>query len=181
MVLALSSDRFDRATIYSRTLNTMDHPLSLPDCLTRILTVSVYNVAIETLLGLARSLSDRLNDQVLLEHEDLRLVFSLEIHDAYNKMVKLPKEALGCDVVTASAGNHAQGVALPTQYLGCRAVTVMPEITPRIKIDTTKSRDGEVVLKGVPYNDAYNYAMELAEEKKLTYIAPFNDPDVTVS
>ena len=93
-------------------------------------------------------------------------------------MAKLPKEALDCGVIAASAGNHAQGVALSAQYLGCRAVIVMPETTPKIKIDAVKSRGGEVVLKGVSYNDAYDYAMELAEKEKLTYIAPFDDPDV---
>ena len=81
-------------------------------------------------------------------------------------------------MIAASAGNHAQGVALSAQYLGCRAVIVMPETTPKIKIDAVKSRGGEVVLKGVSYNDAYDYAMELAEKEKLTYIAPFDDPDV---
>ena len=93
-------------------------------------------------------------------------------------MAKLPKEALACGVIAASAGNHAQGVALSAQRLGCRAVIVMPETTPQIKIDAVKSRGGEVVLKGVSYNDAYDYAMELAEKEKLTYIAPFDDPDV---
>ena len=165
-------------TIYFRTLNTMNHPLPLSDYLTRILTASVYDVAIETPLDLARSLSGRLNNQVLLKREDLQPVFSFKIRGAYNKMAKLPKEALDCGVIAASAGNHAQGVALSAQYLGCRAVIVMPETTPKIKIDAVKSRGGEVVLKGVSYNDAYDYAMELAEKEKLTYIAPFDDPDV---
>ncbi len=165
-------------TIYFRTLNTMNHPLPLSDYLTRILTASVYDVAIETPLDLARSLSSRLNNQVLLKREDLQPVFSFKIRGAYNKMAKLPKEALDCGVIAASAGNHAQGVALSAQYLGCRAVIVMPETTPKIKIDAVKSRGGEVVLKGVSYNDAYDYAMQLAEKEKLTYIAPFDDPDV---
>lgn len=165
-------------TIYFRTLNTMNHPLPLSDYLTRILTASVYDVAVETPLDLARSLSGRLNNQVLLKREDLQPVFSFKIRGAYNKMAKLPKEALDCGVIAASAGNHAQGVALSAQYLGCRAVIVMPETTPKIKIDAVKSRGGEVVLKGVSYNDAYDYAMELAEKEKLTYIAPFDDPDV---
>ena len=86
----------------------------------------------------------------------------------------LSKEALACGVIAASAGNHAQGVALSAQRLGCRAVIVMPETTPKIKIDAVKSRGGEVVLKGVSYNDAYDYAMELAEKEKLTYIAPLS-------
>lgn len=156
----------------------MNHSLPLSDYLTRILTASVYDVAVETPLDLARSLSGRLNNQVLLKREDLQPVFSFKIRGAYNKMAKLPKEALDCGVIAASAGNHAQGVALSAQYLGCRAVIVMPETTPKIKIDAVKSRGGEVVLKGVSYNDAYDYAMELAEKEKLTYIAPFDDPDV---
>lgn len=93
-------------------------------------------------------------------------------------MSKLPKDALACGVIAASAGNHAQGVALSAQRLGCRAVIVMPETTPKIKVDAVKSRGGEVVLRGVSYNDAYDYAMELAEQEGLTYIAPFDDPDV---
>ncbi|MGN6955602.1 pyridoxal-phosphate dependent enzyme, partial [Neisseria sp. P0015.S004] len=100
----------------------MNHSLPLSDYLTRILTASVYDVAVETPLDLARSLSGRLNNQVLLKREDLQPVFSFKIRGAYNKMAKLPKEALDCGVIAASAGNHAQGVALSAQYLGCRAV-----------------------------------------------------------
>jgi len=156
----------------------MNNRPSYSDYLIRILTASVYDVAVETPLEPAIGLSGRLNNNVLLKREDLQPVFSFKIRGAYNKMAKLPKEALACGVIAASAGNHAQGVALSAQRLGCRAVIVMPETTPQIKIDAVKSRGGEVVLKGVSYNDAYDYAMELAEKEKLTYIAPFDDPDV---
>jgi threonine ammonia-lyase, biosynthetic len=157
---------------------TMNNRPSYSDYLIRILTASVYDVAVETPLEPAIGLSRRLNNNVLLKREDLQPVFSFKIRGAYNKMTKLPKEALACGVIAASAGNHAQGVALSAQRLGCRAVIVMPETTPKIKIDAVKSRGGEVVLKGVSYNDAYDYAMELAGKEKLTYIAPFDDPDV---
>lgn len=151
---------------------------SYSDYLIRILTASVYDVAAETPLEPARGLSGRLNNTILLKREDLQPVFSFKIRGAYNKMAKLSKEALACGVIAASAGNHAQGVALSAHRLGCRAVIVMPETTPQIKIDAVKNRGGEVVLKGVSYNDAYDYAMELAQKEGLTYIAPFDDPDV---
>ncbi|STZ76222.1 threonine ammonia-lyase, biosynthetic [Bergeriella denitrificans] len=156
----------------------MNPRLSYADYLIRILTASVYDVAVETPLEQARSLSCRLKNRILLKREDLQPVFSFKIRGAYNKMAKLPKEALACGVIAASAGNHAQGVALSAQRLGCRAVIVMPETTPQIKIDAVKNRGAEVVLKGVSYNDAYDHAMELAAQQGLTYIAPFDDPDV---
>ncbi|PSJ79389.1 threonine ammonia-lyase, biosynthetic [Neisseria iguanae] len=156
----------------------MNTPPSYSDYLIRILTASVYDVAVETPLEPARSLSGRLNNNILLKREDLQPVFSFKIRGAYNKMAKLSKEALACGVIAASAGNHAQGVALSAHRLGCRAVIVMPETTPQIKIDAVKNRGGEVVLKGVSYNDAYDYAMEWAKKEGLTYIAPFDDPDV---
>ena len=146
--------------------------------LTRILTASVYDVAVETPLDTARSLSQRAGNHVLLKREDLQPVFSFKIRGAYNKMAKLPQEALEKGVIAASAGNHAQGVALSARKLGCRATIVMPETTPQIKIDAVKNFGGEVVLKGVSYNDAYDHAMELVEKSGLTYIPPFDDPDV---
>lgn len=151
---------------------------SYSDYLIRILTASVYDVAVETPLEQARSLSGRLKNNILLKREDLQPVFSFKIRGAYNKMAKLPKESLARGVIAASAGNHAQGVALSAQRLGCRAVIVMPETSPQIKIDAVKNRGAEVVLKGVSYNDAYDHAMELAAKDNLTYIAPFDDPDV---
>lgn len=126
----------------------MNTPLPYSDYLIRILTASVYDVAVETPLEPARSLSVRLKNNILLKREDLQPVFSFKIRGAYNKMSKLPKDALACGVIAASAGNHAQGVALSAQRLGCRAVIVMPETTPKIKVDAVKSRGGEVVLRG---------------------------------
>ena len=149
---------------------------SYSDYLIRILTASVYDVAVETPLEQARSLSGRLKNNILLKREDLQPVFSFKIRGAYNKMAKLPKESLARGVIAASAGNHAQGVALSAQRLGCRAVIVMPETSPQIKIDAVRNRGAEVVLKGVSYNDAYDHAMELAAKDNLTYIAPFDDP-----
>ncbi len=148
------------------------------DYLTRILTASVYDVADETPLDHARGLSKRLNNHILLKREDLQPVFSFKIRGAYNKMAKLSPEALAKGVITASAGNHAQGVALSAQKLGCHAVIVMPETTPQIKVEAVRNRGGEVVLKGTSFNDAYDHAMQLVSQSGLTYIPPFDDPDV---
>ncbi len=146
--------------------------------LIKTLTSSVYDVAKETPLDFAKNLSKRLNNQVYLKREDLQPVFSFKIRGAYNKMAQLDAKALANGVITASAGNHAQGVALSAQAIGCRAVIVMPETTPLIKIDSVKSFGGEVVLKGVSYNDAYDHAMELVAQSGLTYVPPFDDPYV---
>ena len=148
------------------------------DYLTRILTASVYDVAIETPLDFAPNLSRRLHNKVYLKREDLQPVFSFKIRGAYNKMAKLPEHLLKKGVITASAGNHAQGVALSAQKLGCTATIVMPETTPQIKVDAVRSRGGNVVLSGVSYNDAYDHAMKLVAQSGLTYIPPFDDPDV---
>lgn len=146
--------------------------------LTQILTASVYDVATETPLDSARNLSRRMGNQILLKREDLQPVFSFKIRGAYNKMASLSPEALAKGVITASAGNHAQGVALSAQYLNCEATIVMPETTPQIKVDAVKARGGNVVLKGISYNDAYNHAIKLVAESGLTYIPPFDDPHV---
>ncbi len=146
--------------------------------LIKTLTSSVYDVAEETPLDFAKNLSSRLNNQVYLKREDLQPVFSFKIRGAYNKMANLSQDSLDKGVITASAGNHAQGVALSAQFIGCRAVIVMPETTPKIKIDSVKSFGGEVVLKGVSYNDAYDHAMELVAENGMTYVPPFDDPYV---
>ncbi len=148
------------------------------DYLTRILTASVYDVAVQTPLDAAANLSNRLNNKIYLKREDLQPVFSFKIRGAYNKMSKLSEAQLEKGVITASAGNHAQGVALSAQKLGCRAVIVMPETTPQIKVDAVKARGAEVVLAGVSYNDAYDYAMQLVEKNGMEYIPPFDDPDV---
>jgi threonine dehydratase len=146
--------------------------------LKRVLTARVYDVARETPLEPARNLSRRLGNQVLLKREDQQPVFSFKLRGAYNKMVHLPAEALARGVICASAGNHAQGVALSAKRLGCRAVIVMPVTTPRLKIDAVQALGGEVVLHGDSYSDAYGHAVALQAEAGLTFVHPFDDPDV---
>jgi len=152
--------------------------LTLADYLQKILTARVYDVAQETPLEPARSLSKRLANQVLLKREDYQPVFSFKLRGAYNKMVHLEPEALQRGVICASAGNHAQGVALGARRLGCRALIVMPVTTPRLKIDAVRALGGEVVLHGESYSDAYQHALELERERGLTFVHPFDDPDV---
>jgi threonine dehydratase len=149
--------------------------------LKRILTARVYDVAIESPLELAPSLSARIGNNVLLKREDMQPVFSFKLRGAYNKMAQLTPEQLKRGVITASAGNHAQGVALSAHRMGCKAVIVMPTTTPQVKIDAVRhfgQRSVEIVLHGDSYNDAYGHALELEKEKKLTFVHPFDDPDV---
>ncbi|MBD1850095.1 threonine ammonia-lyase, biosynthetic [Leptolyngbya sp. FACHB-711] len=148
------------------------------DYLERILTARVYDVAQETPLDYAPNLSRRLNNRLLLKREDMQSVFSFKLRGAYNKMVKLPPDLLAQGVIAASAGNHAQGVALGAKQLGTRAIIVMPITTPQVKIEAVKSRGGEVVLHGDTYDDAYAHARQLEAEKGMTFIHPFDDPDV---
>lgn len=148
------------------------------DYLERILTARVYDVAIETPLEVAPILSRRLNNTILLKREDLQPVFSFKLRGAYNKMAKLSAEELARGVITASAGNHAQGVALSAERLGCAATIVMPVTTPQIKIDAVLRRGSKVVLHGDSYSDAYLHAVKLVAETGATYIPPFDDPDV---
>ena len=152
--------------------------LSLSDYLQKILTARVYDVAIETALEPAKSLSKRLGNQVLLKREDTQPVFSFKLRGAYNKMSHLSEAQLKRGVICASAGNHAQGVALAAKRLGCKAMIVMPVTTPRLKIDAVKSHGGDVVLHGDSYSDAYARALELQAEHGLTFVHPFDDPDV---
>ncbi len=151
---------------------------SKDDYLERILTARVYDVAIESPLDVASNLSRRLGNTVLLKREDLQPVFSFKLRGAYNKMAKLPAEALAKGVIAASAGNHAQGVALSAQRMGCKATIVMPATTPQIKINAVKSRGAEVVLHGESYDAAYHHAMELTEKRGATFVHPYDDPDV---
>ncbi|QHU99433.1 threonine ammonia-lyase, biosynthetic [Synechocystis sp. CACIAM 05] len=148
------------------------------DYLERILKARVYDVAIETPLDLAANLSKRLGNRVYFKREDLQPVFSFKLRGAYNKMAQLSPELLAKGVIAASAGNHAQGVALGASKLGTRAIIVMPETTPQVKVEAVKARGGVVVLYGETYDDAYGYARQLEQEKGLTFIHPFNDPDV---
>jgi threonine dehydratase len=148
------------------------------DYLERILNARVYDVAQETPLELAPNLSARLNNRVLLKREDMQSVFSFKLRGAYNKMAQLSPEILAQGVIAASAGNHAQGVALGAKRLGTTAIIVMPVTTPQVKINAVRSRGGEVVLHGDTYDDAYAYARQLEAEKGLTFVHPFDDPDV---
>ncbi|MEB3225743.1 MAG: threonine ammonia-lyase, biosynthetic [Synechococcus sp.] len=148
------------------------------DYLIKILNACVYDVAQETPLEVAPNLSARLHNNVLLKREDMQSVFSFKLRGAYNKMAHLTPEQLQCGVIAASAGNHAQGVALAATKLGTRAVIVMPVVTPQVKINAVKARGGEVILHGNAYDDAYAHARKLAEEQGLTFIHPFDDPEV---
>ena len=148
------------------------------DYLRRILTARVYDVARETPLEPARSLSRRVGNHVLLKREDQQPVFSFKLRGAYNKMVHLPTEALQRGVICASAGNHAQGVALAAKRLNCRAIVVMPVTTPRLKVDAVQALGGEVLLHGDSYSDAYTHAAQLQQQQGLTFVHPFDDPDV---
>ncbi len=151
---------------------------SSPDYLRKILTAKVYDVAQETALEPARELSRRLGNQVLLKREDQQPVFSFKLRGAYNKMAHLSVEERARGVICASAGNHAQGVALSARRLGCRATIVMPVTTPRLKVDAVKALGGEVVLHGDSYTDAHARALQLCEETLATFVHPFDDPDV---
>jgi len=148
------------------------------DYLERILNARVYDVAIETPLEVAANLSRRMHNRLLLKREDMQPVFSFKLRGAYNKMVKLPPAALARGVIAASAGNHAQGVALAAQKLGCRATIVMPVTTPQIKIEAVRARGAKVVLYGDSYDEAYVHARALERKQRLTFVHPYDDPDV---
>ena len=148
------------------------------DYLEKILNAQVYDVAIESPLELAPNLSARLKNTVLLKREDMQPVFSFKLRGAYNKMVHLPPAALKRGVIAASAGNHAQGVALAAQRLGCKAIIVMPVTTPQIKVQAVLGRGAEVVLAGDSYDEAYQHALTLEKKRKLTFVHPYDDPDV---
>jgi threonine dehydratase len=153
-------------------------PADLSGYLQRILNARVYDVAVETPLDPARSLSRRLGNHVLLKREDQQSVFSFKLRGAYNKMAHLAPEALQRGVICASAGNHAQGVALGARRLGCRAVIVMPVTTPKLKVDAVHALGAEVVLHGDSYSDAHGHALELEQAQGLTFVHPFDDPEV---
>ena len=152
--------------------------LSPADYLTKILTARVYDVASETALEPARTLSRRLHNTVLLKREDQQPVRSFKLRGAYNKMAHLSPEQLQQGVICASAGNHAQGVALSASKLGARAVIVMPTTTPQVKVDAVRGFGGEVVLFGESYSDAYGHSLALQKQQGLTFVHPFDDPDV---
>lgn len=149
----------------------------LNDYLKKILSAPVYDVAEETPLDHARFLSERLGNQVWLKREDEQPVFSFKIRGAYNKIKQLSAEQLSAGVIAASAGNHAQGLAYGAQKLGVKAVIVMPATTPDIKVRSVKAFGGKVVLHGDSYDEAYAHSQTLAQEKGMTFIHPFDDPD----
>ena len=148
------------------------------DYLERILNARVYDVAVETPLEVAPNLTRRLGNTVLLKREDVQPVFSFKLRGAYNKMAQLSADKLDRGVITASAGNHAQGVALAAQRLGCKATIVMPVTTPQIKVDAVRARGATVVLHGDSYSDAYEEARKLEQSEGLTFVHPYDDPDV---
>ena len=144
----------------------------------RILRARVYDVARETPLDPAPLLSRRLGNRVLIKREDLQPVFAFKARGAYNKMVSLSAEERARGVIASSAGNHAQGVALAGKHLGVRALIVMPETTPRIKVDAVRALGAEIVLHGVSYDETQAKAKELETERGLVYVHPFDDPDI---
>jgi len=148
------------------------------DYLIKILNARVYDVAQESALETAKLLSKRLHNTVLLKREDQQAVRSFKLRGAYNKMAHLSPAQLKQGVICASAGNHAQGVALSASRLGARAVIVMPTTTPQVKVDAVRGFGGEVVLFGDSYTDAYNHALTLEKKQGLTFVHPFDDPDV---
>ena len=152
--------------------------LTLSDYLQKILTARVYDVANETPLDVAKNLSKRVGNQVLLKREDTQPVFSFKLRGAYNKMVHLSAAELKRGVICASAGNHAQGVALAARRLGCKAMIVMPVTTPKLKVDAVRALGGDAVLHGDSYSDAYERALALQKQAGLTFVHPFDDPDV---
>ncbi len=149
-----------------------------PDYLEKVLNAQVYDVAVETPLERAANLSARIGNALCLKREDMQPVFSFKLRGAYNKIASLSADKLKRGVICASAGNHAQGVALSAARLGCRAVIVMPTSTPGIKVEAVRQRGGEVVLYGDSFDEAYARAQELEKQDKLTFVHPFDDPEV---
>ena len=144
----------------------------------KILTARVYDVAIESPLEQAQRLSRRLENTILLKREDLQPVFSFKLRGAYNKIFNLTQQQSIKGVIAASAGNHAQGVALAAHKLGLPAVIVMPRTTPRIKVEAVRNLGAKAVLFGDSYDDAYGHAMEVVDQEQLSFIHPYDDPDV---
>ena len=171
-----NNDRHWRGPAHPADMTTSK--LKPADYLKKILNARVYDVATESAFEPAKVLSRRLHNKVLLKREDQQPVFSFKLRGAYNKLAHLTPAQLKKGVICASAGNHAQGVALGASKLGARAVIVMPTTTPQVKIDAVKGLGGEVVLFGDSYSDAYNHAVTLEKKQGLTFVHPFDDPDV---
>lgn len=156
----------------------MSSPLLLEQYVKKILAAPVYDLAVRTPLQAAPALSALLGNQVLLKREDLQPTFSFKIRGAYNKLVQLSDEQKARGVITASAGNHAQGVALAARELGIKATIVMPSTTPELKVLGVRSRGAEAVLQGASFPFALAHALQLAEQSGGTFVSPFDDPDV---
>ncbi len=144
----------------------------------KIENASVYEVAIKTPLDIMPTLSRRFKNEVLLKREDLQPVFSFKLRGAYNKIASLPDENRQKGVIAASAGNHAQGVALAAQQKGIDALIVMPKTTPAIKVNSVREKGAQIVLHGDAYDEAYEHARQLAIEQELTFVHPYDDEDV---
>ena len=144
----------------------------------KILEARVYDIAVETPMDEARGLSERLNNRVLLKREDEQPVFSFKIRGAYNKMSQLTEEEKARGVITASAGNHAQGVAASARKLGIKATIVMPKTTPDVKVSNVRRLGGRAVLHGDTFDEARRHSEKLMDEKGLVYVHPYDDPDV---
>ncbi|CAG1022781.1 threonine dehydratase [Methylococcales bacterium] len=169
--------------LVQRFLKKPPHPIPpkidmIAKYIERILRARVYDVAVETPLDFAPILSKRLNNSVHIKREDLQPVFSFKLRGAYNKIASLSGAEKRNGVITASAGNHAQGVALAANKLGIRSLIVMPVTTPTIKVNAVRSRGGEAVLHGDSYDEAYEHALGLALDRKLTFVHPYDDPEV---
>ncbi len=150
----------------------------MDEYLQKILKARVYDLAKETPLDIAKNLSRRFDNQIWLKREDLQPVFSFKLRGAYNKMVQLNQHELKKGVIASSAGNHAQGVALSACFLNCKAVIVMPTTTPDVKVRAVKAHGAEVILHGDTYDESFEEALRLSSRKELTFIHPFDDPDV---
>lgn len=144
----------------------------------RILNANIYDLVSETQVDEAPKLSQRFGNRISIKREDLQPVFSFKIRGAYNRMLKLSEEEKARGVVAASAGNHAQGVAMSAAHMGIKAIIVMPKTTPDIKVDAVRARGGQVVLHGENFDAASTYAQELVKENGMVFIHPFDDPEV---
>lgn len=150
----------------------------LEEYVKKILSSHVYDVALETPLELAHGLSRRLGNTILLKREDLQPVYSFKLRGAYNKIAGLSEQQKKAGVITASAGNHAQGVALAANKLDIKSVVVMPKTTPSIKVDAVRHWGSEILLHGNAYDDAYEHAITYGVQHGMTFIHPYDDPDV---
>ncbi|MGB0663107.1 MAG: threonine ammonia-lyase, biosynthetic [Pontibacterium sp.] len=172
------SKQSEHAAHAAPTAPSLSYAQQTEDYIKRILTSRVYDIAIETPLDEAVSLSKRMDNRVLLKREDLQPVFSFKLRGAYNKMAQLSEEEKQRGVVAASAGNHAQGLAMAAKQMGVKATIVMPTTTPDIKVNNVKARGGQVILHGNAYDEAYQFSRNLVEEQGYVYVHPYDDPDV---